>query len=133
MRNFFKALGLSIIDSVVIIIMLITIVRLDLPMVGIYVVYGVSAVLFPLVLLLLYKQFFGRETLVVVPVSLIFAALYSLGVSLYSYYGDGSFSRMFKELMYFIYFLPSVIYCGISWILFAIIVRFSKESRRREI
>ncbi len=133
MRNFLKVLGLSIIDSAVIIIMLITIVRLDLPMVGIYIVYGVSAVLFPLLLLLLYKRFVGRETLAVVPVSLILAALYSLGVSLYSYYGVGSFSRMFKELMYFIYFLPSVIYCGITWIFFAIIVKISKEPRRREI
>lgn len=133
MRNFFKALGLSIINSAIIIIMLITIVRLDLPMVGIYIVYGVSAILFPLILLLLYKRFLGRESLVVVPISLIFAALYSLGVSLHSYYGEGSFSRMFKELMYFIYFLPSVIYCGISWILFAIIAKISKEPRRREI
>jgi len=132
MKNFLKVLGLSLLDSAIIIILLICIVRID-TMAGIYIVYGVSAVLFPLLLLILYKRFFGRETLVVVPVSMILAAAYSLGVSLYSFYGTGSFSRMFKELMYFIYFLPSVIYCGVAWIIFAIIIKFSKEPRRREI
>ncbi|OPX43593.1 hypothetical protein CLHUN_25310 [Ruminiclostridium hungatei] len=132
MKNFLKVLGLSLLDSAIIIILLICIVRID-TMAGIYIVYGVSAVLLPLLLLILYKRFFGRETLVVVPVSMILAAAYSLGVSLYSFYGTGSFSRMFKELMYFIYFLPSVIYCGVAWIIFAIIIKFSKEPRRREI
>lgn len=133
MRNVLKVLGLSILESVVIIILLVSMVRFNLTMTGIYIIYGISAVVFPLLLLLLYKQFLGRETLVIVPVSLIFAALYSLGVSLYSYYGVGSFSGMFRELMYFIYFLPSVIYCGAGWIIFAIIIRFSREPRRREI
>ncbi len=132
MKNFLKVLGLSLLDSAIIIILLIAIVRID-TMAGIYIVYGITAVVFPLLLLVLYKRFFGRETLVVVPVSMILAALYSLGVSLYSFYGTGSFSRMFKELMYFIYFLPSVIYCGVAWIIFAIIIKFSKEPRRREI
>ncbi len=132
MKNFLKVLGLSLLDSAIIIILLIAIVRID-TMAGIYIVYGITAVAFPLLLLVLYKRFFGRETLVVVPVSMILAALYSLGVSLYSFYGTGSFSRMFKELMYFIYFLPSVIYCGVAWIIFVIIIKFSKEPRRREI
>ncbi len=132
MKNFLKVLVLSLLDSAIIIILLIAIVRID-TMAGIYIVYGITAVVFPLLLLVLYKRFFGRETLVVVPVSMILAALYSLGVSLYSFYGTGSFSRMFKELMYFIYFLPSVIYCGVAWIIFAIIIKFSKEPRRREI
>ncbi len=132
MKNFLNVLGLSLLDSAIIIILLIAIVRID-TMAGIYIVYGITAVVFPLLLLVLYKRFFGRETLVVVPVSMILAALYSLGVSLYSFYGTGSFSRMFKELMYFIYFLPSVIYCGVAWIIFAIIIKFSKEPRRREI
>lgn len=133
MKNALKVLGLSILESAVIIILLIFIVRLNLPMTGIYIVYGISAVLFPLMLLLLYMRFAGRETLVIVPVSLIFAALYSLAVSIYSFFGAGSFSGMFKELMYFIYFLPSIIYCGSSWIIFAIVVKFTKEPRRREI
>ncbi len=133
MRNFIKILGLSILEAIIIIIMLVSFVRLNLPMSGIYIVFTVSAVVFPLALLLLYLRFLGRDTLVLVPVSLIFAALYSLGVSLYSYYGTGSFSRMFSELMYFIYFLPSVIYCGAAWILFAIIARISREPRRREL
>lgn len=132
MKNFLKVLVLSLLDSAIIIILLIAIVRID-TMAGIYIVYGITAVVFPLLLLVLYKRFFGRETLVVVPVSMILAALYSLGVSLYSFYGTGSFSRMFKELMYFIYFLPSVIYCGVAWIIFVIIIKFSKEPRRREI
>lgn len=133
MRNLLKVFGLSILDAAIIVVLLISIVRLNLPIIGLYIVYGISAVLFPLLLLLIYKRFLGRETLVVVPVSLILAALYSLGVSLYSYYGASSFSSMFKELMYFIYFLPSIIYCGAGWIIFAIIVRISKEPRRREI
>ncbi|MDF2986106.1 MAG: hypothetical protein K0R50_1616 [Eubacterium sp.] len=133
MRNFLKVLGLSILNTALIIVLLIFIIRLGLPMPGTYIVYAISAILFPLIVLLLYNRFLGRETLLVVPVSFILAALYSLGVSLYSYYGAGSFSRMFKELMYFIYFLPSIIYCGAAWIIFAIIVRVSKEPRRREI
>lgn len=133
MKNVLKVLGLSILESVVIIVLLVSIVRLNLTMTGIYIIYGISAVVFPLLLLLLYKWLLGRETLVIVPVSLIFAALYSLGVSLYSYYGVSSFSSMFRELMYFIYFLPSVIYCGVGWIIFAVIMKFSREPRRREI
>ncbi len=133
MRNLLKVLGFSILDSALIIVLLISIIRLNLPMPGTYIVYSVSAILLPLVILLLYNRFLGRETLLVVPVSFILSALYSLGVSLYSYYGTGSFSGMFKELMYFIYFLPSIIYCGSAWLIFAIIVRLSKEPRRREI
>ncbi len=133
MRNFIKILGLSIFEAILIIVMLVSIVRLDLPMSGIYIVFTVTAVLFPLALLLLYMRFLGRETLVLVPVSLIFAALYSLGVSLFSNYATGSFSGMFRGLMYFIYFLPSAIYCGAGWILFAIIAKISKEPRRREL
>ena len=132
MRNFLKVLGLSILESVIIVIILITIVRLKLPMTGIYVVYGITAVIFPLLVLLLYKRFLGRESLIVVPVSFIFAAAYALGVSIYSYNGSGSFSSMFKELMYFIYFLPSIIYCGVGWVIFAIIVRVTRDPRRRE-
>lgn len=130
MRNFLKVLGLSVLDGIIIIIMLISIVRLNLPITGIYIVYGITAVIFPLLLVGLYKRFFGRETLIIAPVSLIFAAVYSLGVSLYSYYGTGSFSRMFSDLMYFIYFLPSVIYCGIGWIIFAIVARATRDTRR---
>ncbi len=130
MRNFLKVLGLSILNASIIIIVLVSIIRLNLPMTGIYTAYGVTAVLFPLLLLLLYKRFFGRETLFVVPVSLILSAAYSLGVSLYSYYGAGSFSEMFNQLLYFIYFLPSIIYCGTGWIFFAIIIRLSREPHR---
>lgn len=133
MKNFLKVLGLSILDAVIIIIILICIVRLHLPMTGTYVIYGATAILFPLLLLLFYNRFFGSETLVVVPVSLAFAAAYSLGVSFYSHFGASSFSQMFKELMYFIYFLPSIIYCGTGWIIFAIFVRMLKSPRRREI
>jgi len=132
MRNFLKVLGLSVLETVIIIIMLITIVRLKLPMTGIYIVFLVTAILFPLTVLLLYNRFCGRETLVVVPLSLILVAVYSLGISLYSYYGGSSFSGMFKELMYFIYFLPSIIYCGMGWVIFAIIARMTRDPRRRE-
>lgn len=132
MVKLLKVLGLSILNAVIIIIMLIAIVRLNLPMSGLYIVYGVTAVLFPLILLLIYNRICGRETLVVVPVSLILSAAYSLGVSLFSYYGSGSFSRMFQGLMYFIYFLPSVIYCGMSWVIFAVIMRVTRDPRRRE-
>ena len=133
MKNFLKVLGLSILESAIIIVMLITIVRLKLPMTGLYIVYGVTAILFPLLVLLLYMRFLGRETLIVVPLSMLLAAMYSLGLSLYSYYGVGSFSSMFKELMYFIYFLPSIIYCGVGWVEFAIIARITRDPRRREL
>lgn len=132
MDKILKTLGLSFLNTIIIIVMLITIVRLNLPVSGIYIVYGVTAILFPLALLLLYRRFFGGEALVIVPFSLILAAAYSLGVSLYSNYGSGSFSRMFHELLYFIYFLPSIIYCGMSWVIFAIIVRMTRDPRRRE-
>lgn len=130
MRNVLKILGLSILNAGIIIIMLVSIIRLKLTMPENYTAYGVTAVLFPLLLLLLYKRFFGRETLFVVPVSLILSAAYSLGVSLYSYYGTGSFSGMFNQLLYFIYFLPSIIYCGTGWIFFAVILRITREPRR---
>lgn len=132
MRKFLKVLGLSVLEAVIIIIMLIIIVRLKLPMTGVFIVYGITAILFPLLILMLYKRFWGRETLIVVPLSLLLAAVYSLGVSLYSYYGGSSFSGMFQELMYFIYFLPSIIYCGMGWVIFAIIVRITRDPRRRE-
>lgn len=132
MRNFLKVLGLSVLEAVIIIIMLIIIVRLKLPMTGIFIVYGASAIIFPLLVLLLYNRFCGRESLVVVPLSLVLTALYSLGVSLYSNYGGSSFSKMFQELMYFIYFLPSIIYCGMGWVIFAIIARITRDPRRRE-
>jgi hypothetical protein len=130
MRNFLKVLGLSILEALIIIIMLVSIVRLKLPMMGIYIVFGSSAIIFPLTMLLLYNRFCGRETLVIVPLSLILAAVYSLGISLYSYFGVSSFSSMFHELMYFIYFLPSIIYCGVGWVIFAIIARMSRDPRR---
>ncbi len=130
MRNFLKILGLSIFEAIIIIIMLISIVRLKLPMNGIYIAFSITAIIFPLIVLLIYKRFFGRETLVVVPLSFILAAVYSLGISLYSYYGSSSFSTMFQGLMYFIYFLPSIIYCGACWVIFAIITRVSKNPRR---
>lgn len=132
MRNFLKVLGLSILEAVIIILMLIIIVRLKLPMSGILIVYGATAIIFPLLVLLLYKRFCGRESLIVVPLSLILSSAYSLGISLFSYYGVSSFSRMFHDLMYFIYFLPSIIYCGMGWVIFAIIVRLTRDPRRRE-
>ncbi|PYG87149.1 hypothetical protein LY28_02285 [Ruminiclostridium sufflavum DSM 19573] len=130
MRNFLKALGLSVLEAIITIVILAAIVRLKLPMTGIYIVFGITAVLFPLILLLLYRRFCDRETLIVVPVSLILSAIYSLGVSLYSYYGSSSFSNMFQGLMYFIYFLPSVVYCGVCWVIFAIMARISRGVRR---
>jgi len=133
MRNFLKVLGLSVFEAVIIIILLISIVRLKLPMMGVYIVFGITAVIFPLIVLLLYKRFCGRETLVIVPLSLIVAAAYSMGVSLYSYYGSSSFSSMFGGLMYFIYFMPSIVYCGVGWVIFAIIARISRDPRRREL
>jgi len=133
MKNFLKVLGLSVLEAVIIIIMLISIVRLKLPMMGIYVVFGITAVLFPLIVLLLYKKIYGRETLVIVPWSLIFATVYSLSVSLYSDYGSSSFSSMFAGLLYFIYFLPSIIYCGVGWAIFAIISRLAKAPHRRDL
>ena len=132
MKNILKVLGLSVLEAVMIIIILIIIVRLKLPIIGMFIVFGVTAVIFPLLVLLLYNRFCGRETLVVVPLSLILASVYSLGVSLYSYYGGSSFSGMFQDLMYFIYFLPSIIYCGMGWVIFAIIVRITRDPRRRE-
>ena len=130
MKYFLKFLGLSVLEAIIIIVMLISIVRLKLPITGTYVVFGITAVIFPLILLLFYNRFWGRETLIIAPLSLILAALYSLGVSLYSYYGNSSFCRMFQGYMYFIFFLPSLIYCGVGWIIFAIIARISREPRR---
>lgn len=132
MKNFLKVLGLSVLESVIIIIMLLTIARSKLSMTGLYILFGFTAIIFPLIVLLVYKRLCGRESLIVVPISFLLAAAYALGVSLYSYNGDSSFSRMFKELMYFIYFLPSIIYCGVSWIIFAVVVRVTRDPRRRE-
>lgn len=132
MRNLLRVLWIGIVETIIIVVTLISIVQMDLPIFGRYIVYGITALLIPLALLLLYHRIWGRETLAIIPISLIVAALISLGVSLYSYYGDSSFSNMFNELMYFIYFLPSVIYCGMSWVIFAIMARLSKEPRRRE-
>lgn len=132
MRKIFRTLGISILNAIIIVIMLVIMVQLNLPMPGVYAVFGGSAILFPILILLLYKKIWGSETMLIVPVSLILPALYSLGVSIYSYYGTSGFSQMFKELMYFIYFLPSVIYCLTGWIVFAIAARMSKNTRRRE-
>ncbi|QNU66819.1 hypothetical protein EHE19_018615 [Ruminiclostridium herbifermentans] len=130
MGKIIKILGLSLLDAAIIIIMLIFILRLKLPITGMYIVFGITAIVFPLMLLLIYNSFCERETLIFVPLSLVLASLYSLGISVYSYYGNSSFSNMFNELMYFMYFLPSIIYCGMGWIFFSIILRVSKNSRR---
>lgn len=130
MGKILKILGLSVLEAAIIIIMLIFIVRLKLPITGMYIVFGITAIIFPLMILLIYNSFCERETLIFVPLSLVLASLYSLGISIYSYYGDSSFSNMFNELMYFIYFLPSIIYCGMGWIFFSIISRVSRDSRR---
>ncbi len=130
MGKILKILGLSVLEAAIIIIMLIFIVRLKLPITGMYIVFGITAIIFPLMVLLIYNSFCERETLIFVPLSLVLASLYSLGISIYSYYGDSSFSNMFNELMYFIYFLPSIIYCGMGWIFFSIISRVSRDSRR---
>ncbi|WP_024832595.1 hypothetical protein [Ruminiclostridium josui] len=132
MRRVFRALGISIFNGIVIIIMLVIIVQLNLPMVGTYIVFGATSILYPAVILLLYRRLWEAETLVIVPVSLMLSALYSLGISMYSFYGTGEFSIMFKDLMYFIYFLPSVIYCIIGWIIFSVMTKMSKNTRRRE-
>jgi hypothetical protein len=130
MIKFFKVLGLSILEALLIIIVLITIVRLKLPITGTYITFGITAVVLPLVLLLIHLKLSERETLFFVPLGFTLAALYSLAVSLYSYYGGSSFSSMFHGLMYFIYFLPSVIYCGLCWIFFSVIIRVTRDSRR---
>lgn len=130
MGKILKILGLSVLEAAIIIIILIFIVRLKLPITGMYIVFGVTAIIFPLMLLLIYNSFCERGTLIFVPLSLVLASLYSLGISVYSYYGNSSFSNMFNELMYFIYFLPSIIYCGMGWIFFSIISRVLRDSRR---
>lgn len=130
MRNILRVLWISLLEAIVIIITLISIVQIHVPILGTYIIYGITAIIIPLIFLLIYNKFLGRDTLVIVPISLIFAALYSLGVSLYSYYGTSNFSRMFDELMYYIYFLPSMIYCGIGWVEFALIVRMTRDQRR---
>ncbi|ACL77691.1 hypothetical protein Ccel_3403 [Ruminiclostridium cellulolyticum H10] len=132
MRKIFRTLGISIFNAIIICIMLMIIIRINLPMAGIYSVFGVSSILFPVVVLLLYIRIWGAETMVIVPISLILSALYSLGISIYSYYGTGGFSIMFKDLMYFIYFLPSAIYCITGWIIFAAMAKMFKTTRRRE-
>jgi hypothetical protein len=132
MRNFLRTIGFSILNAIIITILLVIIVQLNLPISGIYSVFGVSAIIFPLLIFLLYIKLWGTETMMIVPVSFVLSALYSLGVSIYSYYGTGGFSQMFKDLMYFIYFLPSMIYCVAGWILFAIISRVSRNPRKRE-
>ncbi len=132
MRRVLRTLGISFFNAIIIVIMLVIIVQLNLPMAGVYSVFGLSSILFPMTILLLYRRIWGAETLVIIPVSLILSALYSLGISIYSYYGIGGFSIMFKDLMYFIYFLPSTIYCIIGWIIFGIMAKMSKNTRRRE-
>ncbi len=132
MRRVLRTLGISFFNAIIIVIMLVIIVQLNLPMAGVYSVFGLSSILFPMTILLLYRRIWGAETLVIIPVSLILSSLYSLGVSIYSYYGTGDFSIMFKDLMYFIYFLPSTIYCIIAWIIFGIMAKMSKNTRRRE-
>lgn len=129
MRNFLKVFGLSVLEALITIIMLIFIIRLKLPITGMYIVFSITAIIFPLLLLIIYNSLFETETLIIVPLSLVLASLYSLGISIYSYYGNSSFSNMFNELMYFIYFLPSVIYCGMGWIFFSIIKIFVKSWR----
>lgn len=101
-------------------------------MAGLYFVFAATAILYPAAMILLYRRLWEEETLVIIPISLILSALYSLGVSMYSYYGTGEFSVMFKDLMYFIYFLPSTIYCIIAWIIFGIMAKMAKSTRRRE-
>lgn len=130
MIKIFKVLGLSILEALLIIIVLITIVRLKLTITGTYITFGITAVVFPLLLLLIYLKLSERDTLFFVPLGFTLSALYSLAVSLYSYYGGSSFSIMFHGLMYFIYFLPSVIYCGLCWIFFSVIIRVTRDSRR---
>jgi hypothetical protein len=44
MIKFFKVLGLSILEALLIIIVLITIVRLKLPITGTYITFGITAV-----------------------------------------------------------------------------------------
>lgn len=122
-----RVLALSIVDAALTIIVLISIVLAKLPMVGIYVAYGVSAVVLPLLTIIIYRKIWGSEKLVLLPISYTIASLYSLGIAIYSRYGIGSFPSMFHELMYFIYFLPSIIYCGVSWIIYAIFVRFQSK------
>ncbi len=132
MRRVLRTLGISIFNAIIIVVMLVIIVQLNLPMVGIYFVFAATSIIYPAAMLLLYRRLWEVETLVIIPVSLILSALYSLGISLYSYYGTGDFSIMFKDLMYFIYFLPSTIYCIIGWIIFGVMARMSKNTRRRE-
>jgi hypothetical protein len=132
MRRVFRTLGISIFNAIIIVIMLVIIVQLNLPMAGIYFVFAATSIIYPAAMLLLYRRLWEAETLVIIPVSLILSALYSLGISMYSYYGTGDFSIMFKDLMYFIYFLPSTIYCIIGWIIFGVMARMSKNTRRRE-
>ncbi len=132
MRRVFRTLGISIFNAIIIVIILVIIVQLNLPMAGIYFVFAATSIIYPAAMLLLYRRLWEAETLVIIPVSLILSALYSLGISMYSYYGTGDFSIMFKDLMYFIYFLPSTIYCIIGWIIFGVMARMSKNTRRRE-
>ncbi|AEY68107.1 hypothetical protein [Clostridium sp. BNL1100] len=132
MRRVLRTLGISIFNAIIIVIMLVIIVQLNLPMAGIYIAFAVTSIIYPAAMLLLYRRLWEAETLVIIPVSLILSALYSLGISMYSYYGTGDFSIMFKDLMYFIYFLPSTIYCIIGWIIFGVMDKMSKNSRRRE-
>ncbi len=132
MRRVLRTLGISIFNAIIIVIMLVIIVQLNLPMAGIYFVFAATSIIYPAAMLLLYRRLWEVETLVIIPVSLILSALYSLGISMYSYYGTSDFSIMFKDLMYFIYFLPSTIYCIIGWIIFGVMARMSKNTRRRE-
>ncbi|EPR09575.1 hypothetical protein [Ruminiclostridium papyrosolvens] len=132
MRRVFRTLGISIFNTIIIVIMLMIIVQLNLPMAGIYSVFAATSILYPAAMLLLYRRLWEAETLVIIPISLVLSALYSLGISMYSYYGTGDFSIMFKDLMYFIYFLPSIIYCIIGWIIFGVMAKMSKNTRRRE-
>lgn len=132
MRRVLRTLGISIFNAIIIVIMLVIMVQLRLPMAGLYFVFAATAIIYPAAMILLYRRLWEAETLVIIPISLILSALYSLGVSMYSYFGTGEFSVMFKDLMYFIYFLPSTIYCIIAWIIFGIMAKMAKSTRRRE-
>ena len=128
MINILKTFVISIIEAVLTIIILVLTILSGLNMMGIYIVYGVSAILLPLISIIVYHWRF-KEKLLVVPLGFLFSALYSLGVALYSYYGTGWFSETFKDTLYFTYFLPSMVYCGISFIIYAIFVTASKKRK----
>lgn len=128
MTNILKTFIISIIEAILIIIILVLTILSGLNMMGIYIVYGISAILLPLISMVVYYRRF-KEKLIVVPLGFLLSALYSLGVALYSYYGTGWFSETFRDTLYFTYFLPSMVYCGISFIIYAIFVTVSKKRK----